>query len=210
MEVRKPSGKGKGRGIEIRYDGDWAGGLSERPRPRIMTSASPIDASWARGFLSSWIGPDGMPNEHSAEVRGWIWLPVPDVLSPMEAEWLADAATEAGAGLLVALSFGCAEEPSCSRIVAARDELLAFTSDRSHEYVILTSEDQQFLYFKDQANRFYLLAGSPEFIARAYRCSIETARMQFEAWAEEDFNDPREEQFLMQLWRRYAPVTARY
>jgi hypothetical protein len=127
----------------------------------------------------------------------------------MEAEWLADSIQGQGVRTALGLAFEYGGEPSVEDLAVTRDEILAYNGGNSWQYVLLTSSDESFLYYKDDANRFYLLCGKAEFISRAYRCTWETARrMYFDEWVNLDHHSDEERRFMTAVWNKYAPFRA--
>lgn len=160
---------------------------------------------WSHHVLERWLDSDHQISEQALRKKGWAALPVPDIISPMEAEWLADAVQGQGVQTAVGLAFEYGGEPSLEDVTAARDAILAFNGRNSWQYVLLTSSDESFFYYKDDANRFYLLCGNASFVSQAYRCAWETARiMYFDEWVNLDHHSDEERRFMTEVWNKYA------
>lgn len=156
----------------------------------------------ASTVIKKWLGKDYLPLVDTLKAMDWKLLPVADFINPMEAEWLADAVGEKP---VVGLSFDFEGILEIEVFEANRDSLIEYNVTNSHQYICLTSEVMDFLYFKDDENRFYLLCGDEDFIRSSYRCSRDTAKVMYlEHWVESDFNNDNEKRFLIQIWEKYS------
>ena len=95
------------------------------------------------------------------------------------------------------------------------DGLLDIYICRVGNYEMLHSKNQLLIcqgidkngvpYYKDEANRFYLICGNAPFVTCAYKCSWDTARfMYFDEWVNLDQHSEDEKQFLTDVWNKYA------
>jgi len=129
---------------------------------------------------------------------------VADTINPMEAEWLADALTMSNFSEIVGVCFEFDRKPTIDIIHVDRDSILKYTYTNSYKYICLTYPEAEFLYFKDQANRFFLLCGNSDFVKNAFRCSDDTAQLMFfDYWVESDFNSQKEKEYLIKIWKKY-------
>jgi len=160
---------------------------------------------WLRKFISIWFDNEYFPSVKMIQEKNWNALPVADTLNPMEAEWLSNANTNSGISEILGLSFEFDDVPVLDIIDVNRDSILEYNFFNSYKYVFLISSELEFLYFKDQGNRFFLLCGNSIFIKNAYKCSYETAKlMYFDYWIESDFNSQKEKEFLARIWGKYS------
>ncbi len=137
---------------------------------------------------------------------GLVSLPIPDVMNAMEAEWLSEAATEHG-GELIAVDFEYKKQGACNieGIDSTRDSILQHNFKMTSRYLIITNNDLNFFYYKDQINRYYLLIGDIGFLHKAYRCSFDTAKeMYFEYWLDNSDFSELEISFMTDIWKKYA------
>jgi hypothetical protein len=121
----------------------------------------------------------------------------------MEAEWLAEAIASVNPRVVLGLGLEFQSNPDVSAVLPTRDAILKFNGANSWRYALLTSSAEDFLYYKDEGNRFYLLCGSQSFLSQAHRCSWNTARMMFFDWVELDHHSDAERQFLARVWEKY-------
>ena len=122
----------------------------------------------------------------------------------MEAEWLADAIQGATTNEVIAVAFEYKSKPDVEVLHITQDSLLVWNGSNSWRAVLLTSTDESFIYYKDEANRYYLLCGDEDFISQAYRCSLKTAKtMYFEEWVHLAHHSDEEKSFLTSVWNRY-------
>jgi hypothetical protein len=170
----------------------------------VTRDANQQRAEWGHFILKRWLDADYQVSSDAIRSVGWGVLPVPDIINPMEAEWLADAIQNCGIKTGVGLAFEYDSDPTVEDVVASRDTLLGYNGGNSWRYVIVTSLEESFLYYKDDANRFYLLCGNAAFISCAYRCTWETARIMFFDWVGLEYHSDEEKAFLTALWNKYA------
>jgi hypothetical protein len=163
------------------------------------------EKGWAKRVLEKWLDSRHQVSTQPLRENGWSALPVADVISAMEAEWLADAIQAQGTQTAVGLAFEYGGEPYLEDVPAARDAILSFNGRNSWRYALLTSFDESFLWYKDDANRFYLLCGNAPFKLRAYRCTWDTARITyFDEWVSLDHHSDDERRFMTEVWNKYA------
>jgi len=164
-----------------------------------------IGNEWASKLVAHWLDSDFQPSPHALRQSGWSALVVADCLNPMEAEWLAEAIVSTTSAAVVGVGLEYRSEPDVVVLAPERDALMQFNGSNSWRYAMLTSPDPEYLYYKDEANRFYLLCGPSEFVAQAYRCSWNTARkMYFDYWVDLEHNSDDEKRFLKAAWEKYS------
>jgi hypothetical protein len=163
---------------------------------------------WGRELMTRWLDSNHQVSLEALQKKKWVALPVPDILNPMEAEWLADAVRNLGVEEAIGVAFEYNGEPSVETMVASRDSILTYNGGNSWRYVIITSPAELFLYFKDEENRFYLVCGRADFVSQAYRASWETAKiMYFNEWVHLDHHNEQEKRFLTEVWSKYTTLT---
>ena len=160
--------------------------------------------AWGREIVRRWIDPNHQVSLEALRQKKWVALPVPDILNPMEAEWLADAIRSQGVEEAVGVAFEYNGEPSVEAVQVTRDSLLTYNGSNSWRYVLLTSLNELFLYYKDEANRYYLICGTADFVSQAYKASWDTAKIMYFDWANFDHHNNQEKHFLMEVWNKYA------
>lgn len=160
---------------------------------------------WSLGVLKRWLDADFQISDKYLRSKGWSALAVADSMNPMEAEWFADAMQGPGIGL----AFEYGGEPCVEDVPASRDGILAYNGRNSWRYVLVTPYEESFVYYKDNANRFYLLCGDIGFISRAYRCTWDTARMMYlDQWVNLEHHSEEEKRFMTNAWNKYAGLTS--
>lgn len=173
--------------------------------PSLNSNPHEIGNEWARQLVTDWLDSDVQPSPNVIRERGWSALVVADCLNAMEAEWLAEAIASTAPATVCGIGFEYRSEPEVSLLIPDRDSLLSYNSRNSWRYTILTSPDAEYLYYKDEANRFFLLCGPSDFVAQAYRCSWDTARkMYFDYWVDLEHNSEDEKRFLKSVWEKYS------
>lgn len=164
-----------------------------------------IGYEWASQLVADWLDSDFQPSPQVIRQHGWSAVMVADCLNAMEAEWLAEAIASIAPETVCGIGFEFRSKPDISFLIPERDSLLSYNSSNSWRYVMLTSPDTEYLYFKDEANRFFLLCGPSEFVAQAYRCSWDTARiMYFDYCCDSENNSEDEKRYLKLVWEKYS------
>ncbi|MFO0884745.1 MAG: hypothetical protein U0894_11260 [Pirellulales bacterium] len=164
-----------------------------------------IGDEWANQLVADWLDSDFQPSPQVIRQRGWSALVVADCLNAMEAEWLAESIASIAPETVCGIGLEYRSKPDICFLVPERDSLLNYNSSNSWRYVMLTSPDNEYLYFKDEANRFFLLCGPSEFVAQAYKCSWDTARiMYFDFWCDSENKSEDEKRYLKFVWEKYS------
>lgn len=164
-----------------------------------------IGNEWASQLVADWLDSDFQPSPQVIRQRSWSALVVADCLNAVEAEWLAEAITSTASATVCGIGFEYRSKTDICFLIPERDSLLKYNCSNSWRYVILTSPDTEYLYFKDEANRFFLLCGPSEFVAQAYKCSWDTARiMYFDCWCDSGNNSEDEKRYLKVVWEKYS------
>ncbi len=130
--------------------------------------------------------------------KKWHVRIIAGYMNPMIAEWVADAA-KSTAGALIGLAFGYREDAETTSLEKSADSIMKYMFDTSHCYSIVTTELEEFVIYKDQANRFLVFSGDRNFLSRAYRCSDDAVKKMFDWWVDGD----DDEDDLRRMWRKY-------
>jgi hypothetical protein len=160
-------------------------------------------------FFAHWVDAedDYLPSINALKDKKWEVLPIADFINPMEAEWLSEAILGNGIKELIGVNFEYGTEPEEDKIQVSRDSIMKYNMVNTHRYIYLTSRKEDFIYFKDQENRFFLLCGDPKFIQNAYKCSIETAQiLYFDFWVDSNFHTDEERIYLTDIWEKYISL----
>ncbi len=175
-----------------------------------MDLGDDFGVDWGRELKHRWLDSDHKISLEMMRIKKWVALPVPDILNAMEAEWLADAIRRQGVEEAIGVAFEYNGEPTVEVVPVKRDSILTYNGGNSWRYIILTSSAESFLYFKDQANRFFLLCGRADFISQAYRTSWETAKIMYfdelEDMIKVDPQSDTEKRFMTEIWNKYATL----
>ncbi|MBA2227081.1 MAG: hypothetical protein WHU94_03350 [Thermogemmata sp.] len=162
---------------------------------------------WGRELIRRWLDSDHQVSLETLKAKKWLALPVADILNPMEAEWLADAIHSLGVEEAIGVAFEYNGDPNVETVPVSRDHILTYNGSNSWRYVIITSSAELFLYFKDEANRFYLVCGPADFVSQAYKARWETAKIMYFEWVNLDHHNDQEKRFLTEVWNKYATLT---
>ncbi len=159
---------------------------------------------WAQQAIVKWLDSSGQVSIQMVQEKQWLASPFPDMLNVMEAEWLANAIQMTGIHEAVGIAFEYNRKPDVDMISVTQDALLDFNGHNSWRALMLTSPSEDFLYYKDEANRYYLLCGEKEFVLRAHPCSLQTSKKMYDEWVDGDHHNQEEQRFLMEVWNRYT------
>lgn len=165
----------------------------------------PVD--FAQSIVTEWMDAEYQVSLEALRNRNWTALPVADFLGPTEAEWLAEAIGEQGQTKILGICFQYKSMPTLCEIGGvSRDALIKFNTENSYQYVIMTDEKCKWLYFKHEANKYFLLCGPLSFLQRAYRRGYGTAEMLFMEAAKGEWNNDTEREFFRKIWGKYASL----
>lgn len=165
----------------------------------------PKHQEWGQQAMANWLDSSQMISLATLRQKRWLALPVPDILNPMEAEWLVDAIQTLGVREVVGIAFEYEGKPEVEKIPVTQGSLLDYNGSNCWRSIMITSFGEDFLYYKDEANRYYLLCGDEVFLSQAYRCTLSTAKtMYFGEWVDLDHHSKEEKHFLTEVWCRYV------
>lgn len=161
-------------------------------------------SAYSAEFLTHWVTNDQHPNANAINERNWSSIVVADFINAMEAEWLGEAIKACGFSQVVGIRFQHEGNPTTETLAVDKHAILEYIAEYSYEYLCITSSNSEFIFYKDQGNRYFLLCGDGTFLSKAYRCSIDTARiMYFESCADSEFHSKEEKLFLGEIWEEY-------
>ncbi len=139
--------------------------------------------------------------------KNWIAVPVPNTLTLIESEWLSNAISLFGDKYL-AYSFEYNGDITMNLILNSQENLIQTDFNHFAEYVIITNEHLDFLYFKNQNNLYHLFCGTPDFVSNCLHCSFEMAKKIFFAYGVNDFNSNQDEyDDLIRIWNLYQQAS---
>jgi hypothetical protein len=135
---------------------------------------------------------------------GWSFIPIYQYLDPLQAEWISNAITETtSCKKILAIDIEYKSEPKAIEFEATRDEILAFLF-ASTGSVILTNNSVDFLYYKDQINRFSVICGSNKFLRKSYPSSFDTMKVMFYYyWQDDQVFSSGEKDFYQNVWKEF-------
>lgn len=134
----------------------------------------------------------------------WEVRMIPESLSMMETEWLAETIIKSKVKELFLYYFEFGQSPSKISLDNINiDILLGLFSEHTYHYLVLTSDDFQFLYYKDQGNKYSLIFGNNEFVKSAYKTTYKTHEIIFLDYVKDDINNEEEQSFLLNIWEKY-------
>lgn len=137
--------------------------------------------------------------------KNWSAVPVPNHLTLIESEWLADGIALFGNRYL-SYTFEYKGKVSSCLTDNTPDNLLDTHFKHTAEFIILTNEHLDFVYFKNQNNLYHLFCGTPDFVAACVRCSLKMAKRIFFEYGVNDFDPLQDEyHYLIGIWDLYQP-----
>lgn len=138
--------------------------------------------------------------------KNWIAVPVPDTLTLIESEWLANNIFLYGNKYLE-YSFEFNGHIQTKEIDNNQENI--FNSDflNHHLFIILTNYNLDFLYFKNQDNLYHLFCGTPDFVFSCLNCSLTMAKKIFFSNILNNFDEDTDEfNYLRNIWFTYQNV----
>lgn len=160
-----------------------------------------MSSLWVEKFIRLVLDPEFELSAEYIRSKKWHVRVVAGYMNPMIAEWVADAAKSiAGNQLGVAFEYQAGAESTSLEKNA--DSIMKYMFDTSHCYSIITTETEEFVIFKDHANRFLVFAGDSSFLSTAFRCSDDAVKKLFDWWVDGD----DDEQDLRRVWRKYMSI----
>ncbi|MCU7866742.1 MAG: hypothetical protein KZQ92_22545 [Candidatus Thiodiazotropha sp. (ex Lucinoma borealis)] len=154
-------------------------------------------------ICSKWLNDESEIEYQVVQDLGWRCILAPDIMNAMEAEWLAESAQILVGSNSIALNFEYGGVADAQFIDNTRDSFLGYQSKLNHNYIVITSPDERFLYYKDQLNRYFIICGERSFVKEAYRCSDDTSKLMYFDWVDQDFNNTAEKEYLTKIWTKY-------
>ncbi|MGO4574374.1 hypothetical protein [Microvirga sp. 2TAF3] len=142
--------------------------------------------------------------------RGWHTIPFVNLPSALEAEWLSNVIRSKMPTQCRAVYFEFDRPRSIEEIIPNRDTILNCFHRHSHEYLLIYNANLDFLIYKEQYNRYYIVAGDAKFLAGARPYSSSTHEIIFRQWMEDPIFSEPERLFMLRIWEKYGlpPVGA--
>lgn len=136
--------------------------------------------------------------------NGWFFVPIYEYLNPMQAEWISQAVGKIYPNQkIIAIDVEYKSVPRVVEFEPERDNIMQLLFE-STGYVLLSNENENFLYYKDQLNRFSVICGSNDFLTLAYPCSIGTMRIMYDYYWQDDQSLPmKEKEYYENIWKKY-------
>lgn len=160
---------------------------------------------WSSVVVSQCIDSNCQPSPYVIRQQKWSAIVVGDAMNWMEAEWLADAIRIASPNPVCGVGFEYHAKPDVAILSPSSTTIMEYNFLNISRYALITSKDVEYLYYKDHANRFFVLCGSNSFLACGYKCSWDTAKkMYFDYWVDLEHNTTDEKRFLKSVWDKYA------
>jgi hypothetical protein len=159
----------------------------------------------AKEFTAAFLDEEFNLSVSQLVASGWNFVPIYESIVPLQAEWISNAIiTVTKSSKVLAIDIEYKAEPRALEIEANRDNLLKFLFD-STGYVMFTNRGHDFLYYKDQLNRFSVICGSHEFLTLAYPSSIDTMKIMFEYyWLDDPTLSDQEKEYYKHIWKKFS------
>lgn len=138
--------------------------------------------------------------------HGWAAVPVPDSFNDMDAEWISEAAQEAGYNVCLAVSTELEDDTRCYQIDMTQDDLVEFDLEFSLLNFVIVPEDRYFAIMKESGD-YFIVAGPKEFVRKSIGCSFRTARRMFDLYADDNW-PARTKAFWQGVAKRYEPFNS--
>ncbi|ULJ62796.1 hypothetical protein MIS46_01560 [Wielerella bovis] len=135
--------------------------------------------------------------------KNWQAIPVPNMLTLIESEWLAKNISLFGHEYLE-YSFEHNGDVEMKIVMNSPNNLMCSEFDNSYKYMMITNENLDFVYFKNQNNLYHLFCGTPDFVLNCINCSLNMARKIFFSYGVNDYIEGTDEfNYLRNIWFTY-------
>ena len=136
---------------------------------------------------------------------GWDFVPIYQSLDPLQAEWLSNAILETTTSKnIVAIDVEYKSDPKAIEIEVTRDAILKYIF-QSTGNVIFTNHNIDFLFFRDQLNRYSVICGNKEFLKKAYPSSSDSMKVMFFYYCDDNYVlSLKEKEFYKNVWEKYS------
>ena len=111
--------------------------------------------------------------------RNWNCLLFPDVISKADSIVFYRAVCGYDAKVLIAIHFEYGGQPISTPMQREEDFLLKATYTYANEYMIVANDNGDFLFYKDQNNEYYLMAGKKSLLSSIFAGTDEQLRIEY-------------------------------
>ncbi|QDU82552.1 hypothetical protein Pla110_43100 [Polystyrenella longa] len=141
---------------------------------------------------------------NALEFRDYKALVIPNLLNPLEAEWLAES-FGIGKKIDVLITDGNKKRIGYQTRISKRDVFIQ-TIFENPIYNLLVGKFDMGFFFKPDSNRFTIIFGKESFVRDSWRGTVDTARiLYFDYWADDYGIDSAEYKDLLRVWKKYEP-----
>ncbi|EGY51284.1 hypothetical protein [Neisseria shayeganii] len=155
-------------------------------------------------FFSYFLDDNWTVSKKLLKTNNWHAIPVPNTLTLIETEWFAKNIFLYGQEYLE-YCFEYNGNISVSIVNNSADNLMGTEFNNSHKYIIITNQNLDFLYFKNQNNLYHLFCGTPDFVFGCINCSLNMAKKIFFSYGVDSFDEGSDEyHYLIGIWDTYS------
>lgn len=143
--------------------------------------------------------------------KNWEAVPVPNQMELIESEWLSQGIFLMDHGKLnneyVEMSFEFKGEVTKRTIKNTQENIIESNFQNSFNYLIITNENLDFIYFKNQDNLYHIFCGKPDFVQKCVNCSLEMSKKIFFSYGVDSFEKHDDEYtYLTDIWAMYQQI----
>lgn len=156
-------------------------------------------------FFSLFLNSNWSISKEFINNKNWIAVPVPNNLTLIESEWMSNAIHSLHVNKYLEYTFEFNGDISIKIIENNQNNIFYSDFNNSDKYVILTNDNLDFLYFKNQNNLYHLFCGEYDFIYQCLKCSHKTAENIFFYYGVNDYDENTDEYlYLKDIWEYYS------
>ena len=121
-----------------------------------------IDLTKIGAIKQRFVDEDYLLRDSLIRDKNWKSIPIFDYINAEEALQLASASNKFGDMITIYFQYG--DHPHIEINSASQFAIEAANLNHAHEYILMSSLNEDYLYYKIEDNEFFVIAGDPEFI----------------------------------------------
>jgi hypothetical protein len=139
--------------------------------------------------------------------RSWVVLPVRDHISTTQARGISRAAKRRSSRRALATTTHPKALPEVCMLSLTSSDILAFDANCMLRFFLLVPNNHEFAIL-EEANYFYLVAGTEDFLKEAFAASLKTLRDRFLRYASHPVWGDETREWLLGVYERYSGSAA--
>ncbi|HFC8543963.1 TPA: hypothetical protein ACFP4Q_002126 [Neisseria weaveri] len=155
-------------------------------------------------FFSFFLNEEWSISKKFLDDKSWNAIPVPNTLTLIESEWLSNSIHSLGFDHYIEFTFEYEGDIYQRKIANNQENIFYSDFNNLQSYIIITNENLDFIYFRNQNNLYHLFCGKYDFIYNCVKCSNRMAKEIFFSYGVYDYNEQNDEHYyLKKIWEYY-------